>query len=259
MLHKIAKATRFVKDNGLSGIASFLKARYSLPLPLSNRWIWKNSINSEVKFWDSYFRDEGGQWYAGYKRRLDPDLPLQPRPASLLPNATDIRILDVGAGPLTYLGKVAQGKTLHIHAVDALADKYDEILHKYGIDPLVRTEKVDAESLATRFSPNSFDLVFARNCIDHAYSPERAIKEMLTVTKKGCYVLMEHHPNEAKKQGYTGLHQWNFAMSDSGAFLIASSHSTVNITETLREWCDVDCELTTDVGENWLITRFRKK
>ena len=40
-----------------------------------------------------------------YGKRFDPDLPLQPRPTDLLPPQTEVHILDVGAGPLTYLGK----------------------------------------------------------------------------------------------------------------------------------------------------------
>jgi SAM-dependent methyltransferase len=94
--------------------------------------------------------------------------------------------------------------------IDALADQYDAILDKYHIMPSVRTEKLEAEKIAQRFPANTFDLCFARNCLDHAYDPEDAILQMITVTKPGCYVLLEHFRNEAEENGYEGLHQWNF-------------------------------------------------
>ena len=83
----------------------------------------------------------------------------------------------------------------------------DKILKKHGIQPLVRTRKLAAEELTKAFPVNTYDLVFARNCIGHSYNPERAILEMINVVKRGRYVLLEHLPNEGKSENYQGLHQ----------------------------------------------------
>jgi len=84
---------------------------------------------------------------------------------------------------LTFLGKIYKGKRVTITAVDPLSDEYDRILDKNQIQPLVRTQKLAAENLTKRFPSSNFDLVFARNSIDHAYKPERAILQMINVVK----------------------------------------------------------------------------
>ena len=224
---------------------------------LRNKWKWKYSKKSELNFWDSYFRTEGLQWKDNYKLRFNPDFPLQDRPGELLPlHKEEVVVLDVGAGPMTYLGKKHPNKKLLITAVDPLAEEYDKILEKYDITPLVKTEKLDAEKLTERFSENSFDLVFARNCIDHSYDPEEAILQMIKVVKKGCYVLMEHRENEAINENYRGFHQWNFSLAEDGNFLISSKKTKVNFSKKYKEICNVDCEL--DTVEDWLITRIIK-
>ncbi len=215
---------------------------------------------AEMRFWNSYFATKGLQWRTNYKERLDPNSPLQHRVASLLPDRPDIRILDVGAGPLTYLGKVLAGRRLNITAVDPLAAEYAQLLVRYSVQPPVRTETLQAEELTSRFGPASFDLVFARNCIDHARDPLRAVAEMIKVVKSGCYVLMEHYADEAKREGYRGFHQWNFSCDKAtGSFLIRSKNSTFNISMAYRDTCDVDCESREDDGEDWVFVRIRKK
>jgi SAM-dependent methyltransferase len=218
----------------------------------------KGSLLSEIEFWDAYFRTKGLEWPDTYGVRLDPDFPLQPRPAALLPPRSEAHILDVGAGPLTYLGKTREGMRINITAVDPLAHEYDRILHKYQIIPIIRTQKLAAEELTKRFPSNTFDLVFARNCIDHTYDPERAIVQMIDVVKSGGYVLLEHRPNEATAQNYAGLHQWNFFLSANGDFLISSKSKQVNITEKYSKRCTITCEMVVDVGD-WLITRIQKR
>lgn len=194
-----------------------------------------------------------------YKRRLDPELQLQNRPAELF-KETDSSILDVGSGPLTYLGKKLGEKDVSIIAVDPLAEKYDIILKKYGIIPLVRTIKLEAENLTDTYSPDTFDLVFARNCIDHTYNPEKAILQMISVVKRNRFVLMEHKPNEGENENYQGLHQWNFSINSDGEFIIASKYSRINFTRKYLSICKINCELVCEEGEgDMLITRILKK
>jgi len=221
---------------------------------------WRAGIQHELQFWDEYIRNQGGKWSEEYKRRMDPATPLQSRPAALLPPGKPARILDVGAGPLTYLGKIHDGKTIDLTAVDPLAFEYDKIIEKYQISPPVRTANVAAEDLTKKFEPNSFDLVFARNCIDHSYSPEHAVLQMIEVARKGCYVLMEHRQNEAEHEQYLGLHQWNFSMLPNGDFIIGSKTDQVNMSEKYRDIATMKCEVVSVVpGNDWMVTRIFKK
>jgi len=262
ILRKARTAVKVFREAGFRGIVSTLISKYGLPIPLSAKSKWKAGISSEIGFWDAYFCTKGLQWASTYGLRFDPDLPLQPRPAALLPPQMEIHILDVGAGPLTYLGKIYDGKHVNITAVDPLADEYDRILDKYQIQPLVRTQKLAAEDLTKRFPSSTYDLVFALNCIDHAYNPERAILQMIDVVKSGRYVLLEHRPNEAENQNYTGLHQWNFSLSANGDFLISSKFEKVNMTKKYAELCTITCEVVNcEEGDGgvWLITRIQKR
>jgi SAM-dependent methyltransferase len=226
---------------------------------LSPKLRWKTGKGFETRFWDYWLRTKGAQWPADYRNRLDPDFPVQPRVDALLPAERDIHILDVGAGPLTIVGKKARGKLLKITAVDPLADEYDKLLRKHAVEPIVRTQRLEAEMLTTRFSKNAFDFCYARNCLDHAYDPEQAVLQMIDVVKRARYVLLEHHPNEAKHAHYSGLHQWNFDLSPEGDFLIASRFSATNMTKKYADRCSISCELLNENGENWLVTRILKK
>lgn len=260
ILGEAKKVVWTLRENGLYGTVSIVISKYGLQLPQSTRSKWQAGLRSEERFWNAYFRTKGLQWADSYGRRFDPDLPLQPRPAALLPPQTEVHILDVGAGPLTYLGKKHEGKHINITAVDPLADEYNRMIDKYQIQPLVRTQKLAAEDLTKRFPSNTFDLVVARNCIDHAYDPERAILQMIDVVKSGRYVLLEHRPNAAEKVNYSGLHQWNFSLSANGDFLVSSKSEQVNLTKKYAEICRITCEIV-DAGRDgdWLITILQKR
>ncbi len=253
-------ATAF-RRGGVRGVASSIVRRFRRPSAAGSKATWEGGVPSEVEFWDKYLEARGGtEWAGDFDRRLDPNLPLQPRPAALLPKQAEIRILDVGAGPLTYLGKLHEGRPLHITAVDPLASDYAKVLARHGIEPLVRTQAGAAEELTSKFPPDSFDFVFARNCIDHSYDPFAAINEMIAVVKQGRYVLLEHRVNEGATEHYAGLHQWDFSVAANGDFVIASRGAQVNVTRKCEAICDIACEVVAgnDDGE-WLITRIRKK
>ncbi len=256
---KAGIAFDLLKRGELSSLAGAVLLRLAPRLPLWRKLKWKGGTRSEIRFWDDYIRTGGLDWPDDFRARLDPDLPLQARPAALLPPEGAVRLLDVGAGPLTYLGKRLPGRELSITAVDALADKYDRILEKYGVVPVVRTEKLDAERIGSRFPNNTFDLCFARNCLDHAYDPERAILQLIDVVKPGCYVLLEHHPNEAEHAGYDGLHQWNFGLSGAAEFLIGSRSRTVNMTRKYAHRGTISCELVEEGDGAMLVTRVLKR
>src|SRR5271169_5360305 len=111
---------------------------------------WAAGTPHEVGYWEHYFATGGDQWPEDLKRRLDPVVPLQEHVGRYLPRGS-ARILDVGAGPLTSLGKTWPDTPVEIVAVDALADEYDRILSEEGITPPVRTTRCDAERLTERF------------------------------------------------------------------------------------------------------------
>lgn len=226
----------------------------------SDKSKWDDGVNSEIHFWESYFATKGLEWKENYELRMDPALPLQDLPASLLCEDDEL-ILDVGSGPLTSLGKIHPNglKRLKIIAVDPLANEYEKLLAKYKIQPLVKSEKLAAEELTQRFKLDCFDLVYARNSIDHAIDPEKAISQMIAVVRKGKYVLLDHRINEAENQNYEGLHQWNFSLSEEGHFIIRGKITTVNMTEKYKNICSITSELIDKKDKvKWLLVKIRK-
>lgn len=240
-------------------VVSFFEVRLKIRLPLNAKLRWKLAQYSEIRFWKKYLQGGGLNWKNKFALKFDPCLPLQEEIYSVLPaNKQDIRILDVGAGPMTYLGKVHDGLRIQIEAVDPLADSYNRILDKNKIVPIVKTKQCPAEELSNYFSEDSFDLVFARNCIDHSYNPHVAINEMIKVLHSDCYLVMAHIPNEGKNENYYGLHQWNFDAID-GDFIISSRNEHVNVTKKLKGVCVITCKTIVIDNVEWLYTYFLKQ
>jgi SAM-dependent methyltransferase len=216
----------------------------------------QGGLDFETDYWDSFFRTRGGQWTEDYQRRLDPGATLIPMHARLVDSipGDDIGVLDVGAGPLTVLGKRHPTKRLRITAVDPLAARYDILLAKYGVTPPVRTIAGSGESLLAQFGEGAFDFVYAQNCIDHAEDPVVAIEQMVRVTRPGGLTALYHAPDEAEAQSYSGLHQWNFSLKDDRFVVSGRSRRTdiANHVAALGE-----CSATLEVG--WILAVIRRR
>jgi len=172
--------------------------------------VWARGADAEIAILREWLRTQGGRFPGDYRFRLDPESVLQEDITRHLNGVgRSVRILDVGAGPLTFLGKRWPGHDLELAAVDALADQYDALLAEYGVTPPVRTRRCDSERLPDLFPPGSFDMACASYTIDHSYDPLRAIRQMVAVVRPGGVVLLQHYPDEAENEVYGGQHQWN--------------------------------------------------
>lgn len=219
---------------------------------------WRSECNTEVNFWNNYIKTMGEAFQNDYPNRLNAEYPLQPHILEHIQHLSEneINILDVGAGPLTVLGKRWPPKKIRITAVDPLADDYDAILEKAGITPPVRSTWCHGELLLERFKPNSFDLAYAQNSLDHSYNPLLVIKNMLTLVKLNCYVLLEHAQNEAENENYIGLHQWNFDIENDN-FIIWNKQFKHNVTKLLAPYGEVTFRLNKNI--RWLIVSIKKQ
>jgi SAM-dependent methyltransferase len=166
---------------------------------------------------------------------MDPMSRLRSRIADLLDSPT-MRVLDVGAGPMTSLGKrhPVLGTKVDIVACDPLADEYSEILKSLGIVPPVRTVKAFGETLVCTFGPNVFDVAHAQNSLDHADDPMEIIRQMIGVVKPGGHVILFHHQCEAEKQKYFGLHSWNFDF-DNNDLVLWRSDENINVSREVEK------------------------
>lgn len=190
-------------------------------LLLTSRHIWSSSLAEELGFWRDWLATKGADWPGGYALRMDPKRELQSYVGAFLdltPGSL-IRILDVGAGPITSLGRRWEGSHVEVVAIDALAGEYDRLLQEFEVDPPTRTIPGRAEDLLDVVEPESFDVTHAMNSLDHCYDPVLAINQMLAATKPGGLIVLVHHVNEGESRNYSGLHQWNFYLEDGEPML----------------------------------------
>lgn len=224
----------------------------------SERAKWEAELDSEVAFWKSVIAGEIPQFSEDIQNRLIPECELSPSIANKLadfPQGSTIKILDVGSGPLTSLGKVLPGQKLQITAVDPLAEKYRLILNKAGITPPIWTIPGEAEKLTDQFNENQFDMVYSRNALDHSYDALEAIRQCLRVAKPNAPVILEHAVNEAERQRYDGLHQWNFSQ-ENNQFILWNSNKRINVNNEFNQFASIEIDFFTD---EWMNLTLRKK
>lgn len=218
---------------------------------------WSEGLDEETEFWFRWLRDRGAGWSDDYVLRTDPESELQPHVRLYLESPPDahLRLLDVGSGPLTVLGKRWGDRKLEITAVDPLADRYAKLFERVGLEPLVRPVCGEAERVSELYPHDSFDLVYAQNCIDHGFDPLLSIQQMLKLVKPRRFVLLEHAIDEGDYMKYAGPHQWNFNAED-GRFAIWRPGCHVDAHSILEPEADIEIELLP--AARWIRVGLRK-
>jgi SAM-dependent methyltransferase len=213
---------------------------------------WEDGVKEEIRFWENYLKDNPNDW------RLNPNLFLQHEIVNLLHvspilNHDSVSILDVGAGPLTTLGKVCFDFHFKITPVDVLAEDYDNILSRLKIVPLIRTIKGRVEDLDIIFGLNTFELVYMQNALDHCEDPIAGLKAMINVIKEECYIFLQHFINVAENEDYSGLHKWNLC-AENNQFIIWNNTSKYNINDIFKR----SVNITMLEEDGWLAVKLKK-
>lgn len=184
--------------------------------------------------------------------------PRSPFPEDLLPffehiDGRRVDVLEVGSG-LVGLGHWHPTRDIRLVRTDVLADQYNRLLHRRGIQLPVPIVFADAERLVPQFGADSFDLVYATNCLDHMQRPVAALLQMISVTRVSGFVVMWHEIDEGARQDYAGLHQWNLCAED-GHLIIWNDVERHDMTTALADSCDVLAEARGEL----LYTEIRKR
>ncbi len=122
----------------------------------------------------------------------------------------DIKIAELGAGPINTIGDSFPGKNIEIFASDIFAVEYWKFWWHHNKVPIVPVKYEDMEHLS--YPDEFFDIVHCRNAIDHTPDIYQAIKEMKRVCKKGGWIYFAHAPGQKKRYG--GMHHWNMEEVD---------------------------------------------
>jgi SAM-dependent methyltransferase len=150
--------------------------------------------------------------------------------------------LDVGSGPVPFIGYKLEDVALQITAVDPLASIYNKLLARHQLRPPVAPIFAPAEELTSFFEFNSFDIAHCHNALDHSFDPLRGISEMLKVVRVGGFILLRHHRNEAEHEQYTGFHHHNFDCRE-GRFVIWNKSVLVDVPDFLTGHAEVTCAM----------------
>jgi SAM-dependent methyltransferase len=175
-------------------------------------------IKMEAKFWEKWICQRDGKWKDDFEYRTSPVSLVVGFHKEIIDsiNLTEISVLDVGAGPLTAIGKRHPAKKIIITATDPLADEYNLMLDRHKITPPVRTVNVSAEKLADVYRGKKFDWINAQNSLDHAVDPISVIEGMSVLLSNNGILSLFHEINEGLEEGYRGFHKWNFAPCENG-------------------------------------------
>jgi len=257
---RLARAAAAVWGTLPAGVRPAFR-RIALRTRAGRRVVWaEKGVAHELEFWERWFATRGYLWPDDYARRLDPDAVLEERLIAdrLVEVGGDpVSILDVGAGPLTFLGKRFPGRSLRITPVDALAERYDRLLEQYGVEPPVRTLLCAGEKLDAKFPANSFDIAYARNSLDHSYDPLAIIRNMVAVVKPGGFVITRHVRAEGEHQTYSGFHQWNFDVED-GRLVLWNKAVRHDVTKLVASDAAAHAFRDDEDGDDWVICVMRK-
>jgi len=206
----------------------------------------EKDVEGERKYWSHWIETRGGQWNQEFVHRMSAHSAFRYESqlrTPAIPGQKHFRVLDVGAGPASSLGYRLSdpGATVELQPIDSLGKLYDQLWASAHLVPPVRTLTGEAESLADHFADATFDLVVSRNGLDRAVDPFCALKQMLGVVKVGHQVVFEQYENEALREGYAGVHDWNF-VNVNNSLLIWNNTTEYNVTKELASqayvWCN---------------------
>ncbi len=195
---------------------------------------WRAGMAQEIAFWSHWIHTRGSKWGWEFQQRLDPNSTVEPIVGRIIDRIgrKRISVLDVGAGPMTWVGKHYLNYEIVVSACDPLADVYRHMLRRAGIQPPVHTEFAMAEDLDLRYEAGQFCIVCCRNALDHSFDPVRGVIQMLRACRVGGCVLLKHIPNEGENAHYEGLHKWNFSSSGQN-MIIWNPHHSFNVSESV--------------------------
>ena len=209
---------------------------------LSHRVLWFRGRSFEIEHWRNYL--EWQTYEVDRLSRLDGNTELQTEIKELAGGfpPSRLRILDVGAGPLTRLGKRWGGCHIEIVAIDPLAEEYSKLLHSYGIAPSVSTIFGEAERMVDAGVVRSeyFDIAYAHNSLDHCYNPLAAVDQMLKAVRPGGIVYLDHRVKESTRTAAHGFHQWDFS-ERGGNFVIDDARHQIDVSERFKTCAEISC------------------
>lgn len=134
------------------------------------------------------------------------DFPLPYYFERLIRSKKEVKIADIGSGPVCTLGNIWGAVKINIYASDLRQPSYKTLAQKEKIKLRTPIEYQDMENLT--YPDNFFDIVHCVNAMDHTKDIERALSEMKRVCKKDGYIYLRHIHNQRMVHRGNG-HYWD--------------------------------------------------
>lgn len=169
----------------------------------------------EISYWRGKFEEykkSGDKWFDVLLNDQSPlDVVIEREIKNSAANKNDrVKVLDVGCGPLSSLGKNGTNFRIDITGIDPMAESYKELLGSYGISPQFNMMRGVGEEIDQMFEPESFDFVHSRNALDHCFDVPKVLRNLIFAAKEDCKIYFRVFRNEAEGADYSGFHSWNF-------------------------------------------------
>lgn len=210
--------------------------------PVTQKWL--DGISYEVAFWNNVYR-----WRHTFKglmewSNLGRVINLDGFDANaFLLRQDHPKVYDVGAGMSYAIGSLLKNADnelvpLDVHYVDPLAFHFNHILRKRhkSLPPI---EFGMAEFLSAFIPDHDASLITIQNALDHSANPMKGIAEALVSLRGGGVLYLNHHPNEAEMEKYTGFHQYNIDTDDGGELIIWNRQTRHNVSQLLDGYASV--------------------
>jgi SAM-dependent methyltransferase len=181
----------------------------------SRKLTGKVDYSSEVFFWQKeYYRwsivEKKPVWWTSSGERNRCSDELKPVMEALKRDfGSDLKLIDVGSGPVTSFFNELDVTRYDITTVDPLAKWYNQLNKKYRVKYKINCVEGMGESVDKLFDPESFHLVLSQNSIDHASSPDIFVKNLYSILKPGGFLYLMGFFNEGEAANWLGLHQHN--------------------------------------------------
>lgn len=219
---------------------------------------WRAGLAGELEFWRRWARVHRDLAL----ERIDPRRPLMgcvDRAVTLV-EAEPVRILEVGAGMVSVMGRVhSAGKRLEFTHCDPLGHAFPAILAEHAIPRPYPVLPSAAEELRQHFAAESFDVVFGQNCLDHCWDPRAVFGQIAEVLRPGGRLVIRHIYRCRARNNVEGLHRWDFFVG-SGQVVVEGEGPRWIVGSGLPLKLEhVALELAPPVkSEAWLVATFVK-
>lgn len=217
-------------------VMNFLAKKYYATKPNEWRIDYKNSIE---KWLHSCQREISSQLKS--IEIISKEIPQRDERIQRLDNflKEDDIFMDIGCGATLKYTNCINGKGIRYLPIDALAPVYLYGQMKCNVTMPNRIQFAFAEHLTCFYKEDFADIINFDNSLDHCINPLRCLIECFRVLKIGGCLSLEHNAVEGKIGAGTGLHQWDFFMTENEEFVIANNENKININKFFGEAADI--------------------